>query len=242
MPIPSSVDILAIGAHPDDVELGCGGTLAKHVAAGHRVAILDLTRGEMGTRGTAELRDAEALEAARILGVSQRFNAGMRDGFLENSEANQRLLIAFLRAFRPRIVLATAPKDRHPDHGHASQLILDSCFKAGLKALETEWEGEVQVAHRPDHVYHYIQYYDLVPDFSVDITGYMDQKMASIQAHKSQFFDASSQEPETVISSSCFLEGIEARSREWGRAMYVTHAEGFLTERRPGVALLTDLL
>ena len=139
MPIPSSVDILAIGAHPDDVELGCGGTLAKHVAAGHRVAILDLTRGEMGTRGTAELRDAEAQEAARVLGVTQRLNAGMRDGFLENSEANQRVLIAFIRAFRPRIVLATAPKDRHPDHGHASQLIVDSCLKAGLQALTSEW-------------------------------------------------------------------------------------------------------
>ncbi len=145
MPSLSPVDILAIGAHPDDVELGCGGTLAKHVAAGDRVAILDLTRGEMGTRGTAELRDAEALEAAKILGVSQRVNAGMRDGFLENSEANQRLLIAYLRAFQPRIVLATAPRDRHPDHGHASQLIVDACFKAGLQALATEWEGQPQV-------------------------------------------------------------------------------------------------
>jgi bacillithiol biosynthesis deacetylase BshB1 len=241
MPSLSPVDILAIGAHPDDVELGCGGTLAKHVAAGDRVAILDLTRGEMGTRGTAELRDAEALEAAKILGVSQRVNAGMRDGFLENSEANQRLLIAYLRAFQPRIVLATAPRDRHPDHGHASQLIVDSCFKAGLQALATEWEGQPQSAHRPEHVYHYIQYYDLVPDFSVDITGFMDQKMASILAHTSQFFDANSQEPETLISSKGFLAGIEARSCEWGRAMYVTHAEGFLVERRPGVNLLTDL-
>ena len=241
MPSLSPVDILAIGAHPDDVELGCGGTIAKHVAAGDRVAILDLTRGEMGTRGTAELRDAEAVEAAKILGVSQRVNAGMRDGFLENSEANQRLLIAYLRAFQPRIVLATAPRDRHPDHGHASELIVDACFKAGLKALVTEWEGQPQSAHRPEQVYHYIQYYDLVPDFSVDITGFMDQKMASIQAHRTQFFDANSQEPETLISSKGFLAGIEARSREWGRAMHVAHAEGFIVERRPGVNLLTDL-
>lgn len=241
MPSPTPVDILAIGAHPDDVELGCGGTLAKHVAAGDRVAILDLTRGEMGTRGTTKLRDAEAMEAAHILGVSQRLNSGMRDGFVENSEANQRLLITYLRAFQPRIVLATAPRDRHPDHGNASQLIVEACFKAGLNALKTEWEGQPQAAHRPEHVYHYIQYYDLVPDFSVDITGFMDQKMASIQAHRSQFFDANSQEPETLISSKGFLEGIEARSREWGRAMYVTHAEGFLVERRPGVNLLTDL-
>ncbi len=242
MPTLTPVDILAIGAHPDDVELGCGGTLAKHVAAGHKVGILDLTRGEMGTRGTPELRDSEAHEAARMLGVSQRLNVGLRDGFLENSEANQLQVIAFLRAFRPRIVLATAPRDRHPDHGNASALVVDSCFKAGLKALGTEWKGEVQQSHRPEHVYHYIQYYDLIPDFSVDITGYMDQKMASILAHKSQFFDATSQEPTTLISSPGFLEGIEARSREWGRAMYVPHAEGFLTVRRPGVALLTDLL
>ncbi len=241
MPSILPVDILAIGAHPDDVELGCGGTLAKHVAAGDSVGILDLTRGEMGTRGTPELRDAEARQAAEILGVSQRLNAGMRDGFVQNSEENQRTLIAYLRAFRPRIVLATAPRDRHPDHGNASALIVEACFKAGLKALKTEWEGVEQMAHRPDHVYHYIQYYDLTPDFSVDITGFMEQKMASILAHTSQFFDANSQEPETLISSKGFLEGIEARSREWGRAMYVTHAEGFLVERRPGVNLLTDL-
>lgn len=236
-----TIDILAIGAHPDDVELGCGGTLAKHVAQGDRVAILDLTRGEMGTRGTAELRDQEAIHAAQILGVSARYNVGLRDGFLENSEANQRALIPFLRALRPRIVLCTAPRDRHPDHGHASNLVVDAVFKSGLRAIESQWEGQQQEAFRPAHLYHYIQFYDLVPDFSVDISGYMEVKMQSILAHSSQFFDPASQEPETVISSKGFLDSIESRAREWGRIMGVSHAEGFIVERRPGVDLLSDL-
>ena len=233
--------ILAIGAHPDDVELGCGGTIAKHVAQGHQVAILDLTRGEMGTRGTREIRAKEALAAAHILGLSGRYNAELKDGFLENTEDAQRKVISFIRHLRPDIVLATAPKDRHPDHGHAAALIVDACFKSGLRHLETTWEGGQQTAHRPQHVYHYIQYYDLPADFSVDITGYMDKKMQSILAYKSQFFDPASKEPATLISSQGFIDSVEARACEWGRSMGALHAEGFIVVRRIGVELLTDL-
>ena len=206
MHTPSPVDILAIGAHPDDVELGCGGTLAKHVAAGDRVAILDLTRGEMGTRGTAELRDAEAQEAARVLGVTQRLNAGMRDGFLENSEANQRVL----NSLHASLPAAHCPGDRAqgpPSRPWARLPAYCGLLLQGRPPASDDRVGgrSHRMAHRPEHhVYHYIQYYDLVPDFSVDITGYMDQKMASIQAHKSQFFDASSQEPR----NGHFLPGI----------------------------------
>ncbi len=229
------LDILAFGAHPDDVELGAGGTLAKHVRLGYKIGIIDLTRGEMGTRGTPEIRDEEAQKAGEILGCTVRENLGMRDGYLVNDEASQLEVIKAIRKYKPSIVLCNAPRDRHPDHGVASDIVVQACFKAGFSKLKTTLNSNEQGPWRPKVLYKYIQFYDLKPDFIVDITGFMALKIESILAHPSQFYNPDSNEPETVIASKSFFESIEARARENGRVIYAEYGEGFLIERVIGV-------
>ena len=237
------LDILAIGAHPDDVELGCGATLAKEVANGKKVGIIDLTRGELGTRGTAETRDEEAFNAAKILGVHSRVNMRFADGFFINDKEHQIEIIKMIRHYQPELVICNAIDDRHIDHGKGSQLVSDACFLSGLRKIETvhKDEREVQEPWRPKAVYHYIQWKDLEPDVAVDVTGFMDQKMESVLAYKTQFFDPNSDEPETPISSKNFTDSIEYRARNLGRLVGVEHAEGFTVERYPAVESLFDL-
>lgn len=235
------VDILAIGAHPDDVELSAAGTLLKHRAMGYSTAILDLTQGELGSRGTAETRKEEAAAAARILGLSERVNLKMADGFFAHNEENLRLIIQQIRRFKPEIVLLNAVSDRHPDHGKGSNLTSEACFLAGLRRIETHWEGELQEAHRPKFVYHYIQDRLIKPDFAVDVTDFVEQKFESIKAYKTQFWDPNSKEPQTPISGEEFFEFLRGRMAEFGRSIGTKYAEGFTVERLPGVNSLFDL-
>ncbi|MFV9550694.1 bacillithiol biosynthesis deacetylase BshB1 [Algibacter sp. PT7-4] len=235
------LDILAFGAHPDDVELGCGGTIAKEVANGKKVGIVDLTRGELGTRGTAETRDEEAFNAAKILGVSMRNNLGFSDGFFVNDKAHQLEIIKMVRKYRPEIILCNAIDDRHIDHGKGSKLVSDACFLSGLIKIETFDEGQLQKPWRPKQVYHYIQWKNIEPDLAVDVSGFIDKKMESVLAYKTQFFDANSKEPETPISSKNFTDSIIYRSRDLGRLIGVEHAEGFTVERYVAVDSLFDL-
>ncbi|WP_037315191.1 bacillithiol biosynthesis deacetylase BshB1 [Salegentibacter sp. Hel_I_6] len=236
------LDILAIGSHPDDVELSCSGTIAKEVDRGKKVGILDLTRGELGTRGTAETRDEEAKNAAEILGVSVRENLEFSDGFFENNTAHQLEIIKILRKYRPEIVLCNAIEDRHIDHAKGSKLASDACFLSGLRKIETIYDGKSQEAWRPKHVYHYIQWRNLKPDVVVDISGYIEKKMDAVKAYKTQFFDQNSKEPQTPISSSNFLESITYRARDLGRLINTEHAEGFTVERYPAVDSIFDLI
>lgn len=236
------LDILAFGAHPDDVELGCGGTLAKEIALGKKVGIVDLTRGELGTRGSAEIRDREAAAAAKILGVTVRENLNMRDGFFVNDEAHQIKVIEMIRQYRPEIVLCNAVEDRHIDHGKGSKLVSDACFLSGLRRIETTWNGKVQDTWRPKVVYHYIQWKSLTPDFVVDITDYNDKRIEAILAYSSQFYDPNSKEPETPIATKNFLESLNYRAQDLGRIINVTYAEGFTAERYVAVNSLADLL
>lgn len=235
------VDILAIGVHPDDVELSCSGTIAKHIALGKKVGILDLSLGELGTRGNAELRTKEANASAKILGVSFRTQLKMKDGFFENNEAHQRQIIEVIRKHQPEIVLCNAVNDRHPDHGRASQLTSDACFYSGLIKIETNVDGKKQDAWRPKAVYHYIQDHYIHPDFVIDITDFMEVKHKAIMAFSSQFYDPKSAEPETPISSKAFIESLNSKMALWGRAMGVPYAEGFTVDRYPGVNNLFDL-
>ncbi len=236
------LDILAIGAHPDDVELGCSGILAKEVSRGKKTGILDLTRGELGTRGSAEIRDQEAADAAKILGLSTRINLGFSDGFFINNAAHQLEIIKIIRKYRPEIVLCPAVDDRHIDHGKGSRLASDACFLSGLKKIETTFQENKQVAWRPKAVYHYIQWKDLKPDIVVDISGFMETKMQAVQAYKSQFHDPKSNEPETHVSSVNFLESVSYRARNLGRLIGTEYAEGFTVERYPAVDSLFDLI
>jgi bacillithiol biosynthesis deacetylase BshB1 len=236
------LDILAIGAHPDDVELSCSGTIAKEISNGKKIGILDLTRGELGTRGTAETRDAEAEKAAEILGVSMRKNLEFSDGFFTNNTAHQLEIIKVIRKYRPDVILCNAIRDRHIDHGKGSQLVSDSCFLSGLKKIETICEGNTQKEWRPKLVYHYIQWYEIEPDVVVDITGFMDKKLACVKAYKTQFYDTQSKEPETPISSSNFFDSITYRARNLGRIIGTEHAEGFTVERYPAVNSIFDLI
>ncbi|MGL2993423.1 bacillithiol biosynthesis deacetylase BshB1 [Flavobacterium sp. TSSA_36] len=235
------LDILAFGAHPDDVELGCSGTILKEISLGKKVGIVDLTRGELGTRGSAEIRDQEAAAAAKILGVSIRENLKFRDGFFVNDEAHQLEVIKMIRKYQPDIVICNAIDDRHIDHAKGSQLVSDACFLSGLVRIETTFEGALQKAWRPKVVYHYIQWKNIVPDFVVDVSGFEAQKTASILAYGSQFYDPNSKEPESPISSKNFLESLNYRSRDLGRLTGVEHAEGFTVERYLAVNSLSDL-
>ncbi len=227
------LDILAFGSHPDDVELGCGATIAKEIANGKKVGIIDLTRGELGTRGTAETRDEESEVAAKILGVAMRTNMEFADGFFVNDMKHQIELVKMIRKFKPEIVLCNAVEDRHIDHGKGSKLVSDSCFLSGLLKIDTICEDEDgwQDPWRPKHVYHYIQWKNLEPDFVVDVSGFIDKKMEAVLAYKTQFFDAKSNEPETPISSKNFTDSIEYRARDLGRLIGVEYGEGFNVER-----------
>lgn len=235
------LDILAFGAHPDDVELGCSGTLAKEISLGKKVGIIDLTRGELGTRGTAEIRDKEAEEAAKILNVSVRENLNFRDGFFKNDEKHQLEIIRIIRKYQPEIVLCNAIDDRHIDHPKGSKLVSDACFLSGLQKIETSLDNSIQNAWRPKLVYHYIQWKNIEPDFAVDITGFMDVKMKSILAYSSQFYDPNSDEPETPITSKNFLDSVKYRAQDLGRLIGTDFAEGFTVERCLAVSSLTDL-
>lgn len=237
------LDILAIGSHPDDVELGCGATLAKEVANGKKVGIIDLTRGELGTRGTAETRDEESENAANILGVAFRTNMEFADGFFVNDRIHQIELIKMIRKYKPEIVLCNAIDDRHIDHEKGSKLVSDACFLSGLLKIDTKCEDYdgFQEPWRPKAVYHYIQWKNLQPDIVVDVSGYVETKMKAVLAYKTQFYDPKSKEPETPISSKNFTDSIEYRSRDLGRLINVEHAEGFTVERYPAVNSLFDL-
>lgn len=236
------LDILFFGAHPDDVELGCGATIAKEVSLGKSVGIVDLTRGELGTRGTAEIRDEEAKNAASVLGVEIRENLRMRDGFFINDEAHQMEVIKMIRKYRPEIVICNAVDDRHIDHGKGSKLVSDSCFLSGLIKIETEIDGISQAAWRPKLVYHYIQWKDLKPDFVVDVSGFMDKKVASLMEYKSQFYDPNSNEPATPIATKNFKDSILYRAQDLGRLINSEYAEGFTVERYLAVNSLGDLI
>ena len=240
------IDILAIGVHPDDVELSCCGTLLRHISQGKKIGLLDLTRGELGTRGNANLRDEEAAESARKMGASFRKNLGMADGFFQYTEENLMKIIRFLRWCQPEIVLANAPDDRHPDHGRAAKLTADACFYAGLVKIETfDDAAKPQQKWRPEAVYHYIQDRDLKPDFVVDITPFIDKKMELVQTFRSQFYQQGENEFEnefsTPISGKDFLEFLKSKNRAFGRPTGVAFAEGFIAARTFGVNDLFDL-
>lgn len=236
------LDILAIGAHPDDVELSCAGTLAKEVANGKKVGILDLTRGELGTRGTAEIRDKESANAAEILGVSMRENLALADGFFRNDRESQLKIIEVLRKYQPEIVLCNAINDRHIDHGRGSTLVSHACFLSGLLKIETKTEGKTQEKWRPRHVYHYIQWENIKPDFIVDVTGFMEKKKEAVLAYKSQFYDEKNEEWNTPISSLNFKESVDYRARDLGRLIGTEYGEGFTAERHPAVDSIFDLI
>jgi len=224
-------DFLAIGAHPDDVELGCGGTIIKLISEGKTVSVIDLTEGELGTRGTSETRAQEAVDAAKILGLTSRENLKMKDGFLNNSEYYQLKIVEKIRKYKPTIVLANAIDDRHPDHAKAAKLVSDACFLSGLKKVETFEEGELQEAWRPKHIFHYIQWKNIVPEFVIDISGFMDKKIEACLAYKTQFYNPESKEPITPIATKDFLESLTYRAQDLGRLSGVEYAEGFTTEK-----------
>ena len=235
------LDVLAFGAHPDDVELGCGGTIAKEVASGKKVGIIDLTRGELGSRGSVEIRNSESANASKILGISIRENLEMRDGFFENNEINQLKIIEILRKFQPEIVLCNAIDDRHIDHAKVSKLVSDACFLSGLSKIKTIHSNENQNPWRPKVVYHYIQWKNIKPDFVVDISGFNAQRLQAILAYSSQFYDPNSTEPETPIATKNFLESLNYRVQDFGRLIGTDFAEGFTTERYLAVNYLSDL-
>lgn len=236
------LNILAFGAHPDDVELGASGTILKQIALGNTVGIVDLTQGELGTRGSAELRAKESEKARQILGVAARVNLKMADGFFEINEKNLKLIIEQIRRFKPDIVLANAIEDRHPDHGRGSELVSRACFLAGLIKVETNFEGTPQEAWRPKRVFHYIQDRYIKPDFVVDVSDFWEQRMKSVLAYSSQFYDPNSNEPESPISGQTFLKKLEGRARDYGRSINAEFAEGFTSESTIGVEGLEDLI
>ena len=236
------LDILVFGAHPDDAELGAGGTIAKEISLGKKVGIVDLTRGELGTRGSADIRDTESAAAAKILGVTVRENLRFRDGFFTNDEAHQVEVIKMIRKYRPKIVLCNAVEDRHIDHGRGSSLVSDACFLSGLRRIATTHENEKQVEWRPKVVYHYIQWKNLVPDFAVDISNFITIKTDAILAYSSQFHDPDSEEPETPISSKTFIESVNYRAKDLGRLIGTEYAEGFTVERMVAVDSLDHLI
>lgn len=225
------LDILAFGVHPDDVELGCAGTIMAAIDQGKKVGIVDLTRGELGTRGTPTTRTQEAAAAAIIMGVDVRENLDMADGFFINDEAHQRKIIALIRKYQPDVILANAPEDRHPDHGRSAKLVSDAAFLSGLRKIETIHEGVTQNAWRPAYTFHYIQDRFIQPSFVIDITAYMERKMEAVLAYGTQFTGADTSEPQTYISSPQFLETVKARALMLGKRIGVGYAEGYITEK-----------
>lgn len=239
----TKLDILVFAVHPDDAELGCSGTILKHISQGKKVGIIDLTQGELGTRGSAELRLIEAQNAAKILGLTIRENLGFRDGFFKNDETHQLALIQKIRQYQPDIILCNAPEDRHPDHGRASSLTFEACFYSGLAKINSlDSNGLSQNPWRPKQLFHYIQDKHLKPSFIIDVTPFWDKKKEAILAFKSQFFDPTSSEPQSYISSEDFWHFLEARSREMGHPAGFTHAEGFIASKTYGVNSLFDII
>ena len=236
------LDILVLAAHPDDAEISCGGTIAKHIALGKKVGVVDLTRGELGTRGTAEIRDQEATASSKVLGLSVRGNLKLRDGFFKNMEEDQLKVVETIRKYQPEIVLTNAVNDRHPDHGRAAELVYESTFLSGLTKVETKFDGKAQSAWRPKAVYHFIQSLYIEPDFVVDVSDFWDKKIEALHAFKSQFYDPNSNEPETFISNPGFMKLIEARGHELGYPIGAKYGEGFTVRRHLGVNSLFDLL
>ena len=228
-------DILAFGVHPDDVELGCSGTLVAAIAQGKKVAVIDLTRGELGTRGTAEIRHTEAANAAKIMGVHARENLEMADGFFDVNETNLKKVITVIRKYQPEIVLCNAPEDRHPDHGRSSKLVSDASFLAGLRKIETTDNNEVQKEWRPSYVFHYIQDRYLKPDFLFDISDQYEQKIKAVLCYTTQFNTTDNSEPQTYISNPDFLDVIKARALMFGKRIGVKYAEGYLTTKMIGI-------
>lgn len=236
------IDILAFGAHPDDVELGCGGTLHKAVVNGKTVGIIDLTKGELGTRGDIKTRAIEASNASKVLGVSFRENLEMSDGFLTNSKENQLLIINMIRKYQPEIVFCNSFEDRHPDHSKASQLVRDSCFLSGLvKIITNDIDGNVQKFWRPNAVYSYIQWKSLKPEFVVDISSSIDTKISAVECYKSQFYNPSSDEINTPISTKNFIKSVRYRAADLGRLTNLDYAEGFISDRLISVDSIFDL-
>lgn len=235
------LDILVLAAHPDDAELGAGGTIAKHVAKGYKVGIIDFTQGELGTRGTVATRQAEAIESARILGLSIRENLNFKDGFFLNNEEHQLEIARIIRKYKPEIVLANAIQDRHPDHGKGADLAFSACFLAGLPKIKTFENGIEQVAWRPKNLYHYIQSQLIQPDFIIDISDFWETKMNSVRAFKTQFYDPNSSEPETFISNPGFMKLLESRAQEFGYSIGAKYGEGFTIRKAIGVNSLFDL-
>ncbi|MBO9730053.1 MAG: bacillithiol biosynthesis deacetylase BshB1 [Chitinophaga sp.] len=236
------LDILAIAVHPDDVELGCAGTLMMHAQQGMKVGVVDLTRGELGTRGTPELRIQEAAAAAEIMGLEVRENLGLADGFFRNDTMEQMAIITAIRKYRPDIILANAIDDRHPDHGRAAQLISDSAFMAGLRKIETTLDGQLQEAWRPKQVFHFIQDRYHEPDFVIDITPVIDRKLAAIKAFSSQFLAPKDNEPQTYISGSSFFDSVVYRAKMFGKMVGVEYAEGYTSAKKIGVRSFADLI
>ena len=236
------LDILVFGAHPDDVELSCSGTILAEIAKGKKVGIVDLTQGELGTRGTLEIRKQEATDAASIMQISIRENLEMADGFFINDEAHQRKIITSLRKYQPEIVLCNAPADRHPDHGRAADLVYTAAFLSGLRKIETKENSSLQEAWRPKYVFNYIQDKYFNPDFVVDVTDVFEKKIEAINAYKSQFFNPGSNEPDTYISSPEFLESIIYRSKMFGKMIGVKHAEGFISKKMIGIQGFDSLI
>ena len=230
------LDILVFGAHPDDVELGCGGTIIKEVRSGKKVGIIDLTRGELGTRGTAKSRDEETKKATAIMGVAIRENMNFKDGFFKDNEEHKLALIKKIRQYRPEIVITNALSDRHPDHPRGSQITIDACFLAGLEKIETG-----QLTWRPRAIYHYIQFNNLTPDIVVDISNQMDLKIKAVKAYKTQFYNPDSKESETIISSKDFLESVKYRAQDLGRQSNCKYAEGFIAHQLPKVDSLLEI-
>ncbi len=238
------LDILAIGVHPDDVELSSSGTLLKHINMGYKVGLLDLTKGELGSRGTPEIRAKEAQNSAQLMGAKVRENVGLKDGFIAHTEESMRAIIPYIRAYQPDIILANALSDRHPDHGRAAKIVADACFLAGLVKIETSWKGVPQEKWRPKAIYHYIQDHQLHPDFVVDISPYLEKKMELILTFRSQFFtgeEAYSQEPQTPISGKDFMDFMRAKARVFGRMAGYEYAEGFNLARPMGIPNLLEI-
>lgn len=238
------LDILAIGAHPDDIELSCSGTLMKQIDFGNKVGIIDLTKGELGTRGSAEIRLQEVEAATKVMGIHARENLGFEDGFFKDDKEHQLELVKMIRKYQPRIVIGNAKHDRHPDHGRAAELTFNACFLAGLNKIETKLDGELQKPFRPLALYHYIQSLDAQPDFVIDISAFFERKLKAVGAYKSQFHhaEAKTDEPQTFISSPEFIEFLKARAIHYGMPVGMKYAEAFVTNRTLGVNNIMDLI
>lgn len=237
------LDFLAFGAHPDDVELGCGATIAKLVSQGKKVGIVDLTRGELGTRGSAEIRTKETNEASKILGITIRENMDFKDGFFRNDEEHQLKIIQVIRKYQPDFIFCNAPDDRHIDHPKGSQLLVEASFLSGLTKINTDdSSGNAQKQWRPKNIYHYIQWKNLDPDFIFDVSGFHNSKMDAVKCYSSQFYDPKSKEPETPISTKNFLNFVQSRANDFGRLIGVEHGEGFISNRKLGFSSFDELI